>query len=508
MRAWALLLCSAAACSRCGGAKNAASAEELLPAHPSGAIVTAPLSALAQHLAALSDRAAALPGGEQLGDARKALSAQLGFDPFTRAGLLAAGIDPDRGAAVAILEARPRPEWVAALPLKEPALFAQTVQRLMTERFGASPGKEPQSFERGLARIAWRVARGYGMIARGAAPATLVAERKLEESLSRDAGLSAARQRLGAQDLILFAPQGSELSHRYTSRPLPGDSAFSLQSSAQGIAMRLAQQLPPPDAARVQAALVGGGAALVELLPPSAPLRARLGIAPERLLEWLRTRKELAPLLEKLHGADVEAAASVEPGMAFSLAVEKSANIGAAIDYGFDFRRKSPFDTVQLVALAKVSDKPRLIKAFESIAQAMPALGAKIARKGDDFAASYPGGKGARFGVATVEGMQLAYLLGGSIAPADLRRTPRSVNPEAAALYEAAGASIRADFGKLSDALRTLPESAYGAGPQAYVARSVMSQVIEPLRPLRVTLSAEAYPDRLGATLDVEIVAP
>jgi hypothetical protein len=102
----------------------------------------------------------------------------------------------------------------------------------------------------------------------------------------------------------------------------------------------------------------------------------------------------------------------------------------------------------------------------------------------------------------------LAYALGGEIAPQDLRRTARPVNPEAAALYDDAGAALRLDLGKLSDQLRALPESAYGTGPQAYVARSLVSQVIEPLRPVRVSLAAQAYPDSLGATLDLELVAP
>ncbi|HEX4384622.1 MAG TPA: hypothetical protein VH083_16785, partial [Myxococcales bacterium] len=96
-RALALLLL-VAGCSRCGE-KSAASAEELLPLQVPGVIVTAPLAALSGHLQALAARAESLPGGEQLGDLRKGITARLGFDPFTREGLLAAGIDPDRAAA-------------------------------------------------------------------------------------------------------------------------------------------------------------------------------------------------------------------------------------------------------------------------------------------------------------------------------------------------------------------------------------------------------------------------
>src|SRR4030081_413081 len=95
-RGLALLLLATAGCSRCGGT-SAAAAEELLPARPPGAVVTAPLGAVAQHLLALTERASSLPGGEQLGEVRRGTTAQLGFDPLTRDGLLSAGLDPDRG---------------------------------------------------------------------------------------------------------------------------------------------------------------------------------------------------------------------------------------------------------------------------------------------------------------------------------------------------------------------------------------------------------------------------
>src|SRR5207237_9161844 len=116
--------------------------------------------------------------------------------------LLSAGLDPDRGAAVALFEARPRPEWVVALPLTKPDLFAQTVQRLMVERFGASPGAQPQTFERAGTSIAWKVVKGYGMIARGASPmARLDPPMRPEESLAKAPGLTKARTHLGAADV-------------------------------------------------------------------------------------------------------------------------------------------------------------------------------------------------------------------------------------------------------------------------------------------------------------------
>jgi hypothetical protein len=495
----------AAGCSRCAGPKSAASAEELLPQHPSGAVVTAPLSLLAMHGAALSDRAASLPGGEQLGEARKAVAAQLGFDPLTRDGLLSAGLDPDRGAALALLPGTPRPEWVAALPLTKPDRFLASVQRLLVERAGFVPAAQQPAaakvFERGTSveKIAVAVVRGYGLIARGSDPGALVSARPVEQSLARAAGLSAARQKLGAQDLIVWAPPGGDLPKRFTPRPLPGDVSLGMTGSARGIATRFYAQLPPAESAQAQTALPGGGAALVELLPENAFLRARLGVAPERLLQLVP--EQLGMALEAL---PKDVFAGLKPGVALSLGVARGANIGQAIDYGFDWRRKSPFETVELVALAEVVDEKLVLRNLEAVAKAMPQLGARVERKGNDFQVTYAGGKGARFGLHE----RLAYLIGGGIAPQDLRRTPRSNNPEEAALWEDAGAAVRIDFGKLSDALRALPETAYGSGPQAYVARSLVSQVIEPLRPVRLTLTVQAGAGFLGGSADVEIVAP
>jgi hypothetical protein len=509
-RGWALLLLAAAGCSRCG-ATSAAAAEELLPAHPHGAVVTAPLGAVVQHLAALTDKVSSLPGGEQVGELRRGIAARLGFDPLTREGLLSAGLDPDRGAAVALLEGQ---EWVASLPLTKPDQFIQTVQRVLVERAGFAAGAEQPKgakiFDRRGQRVGVAVVKGYGLLARTADPAaTLAGSQALaaDQSLARDPGLKGARNRLGAQDFIAWAPAGSALPRRYTSRPLPGDTALSLQGSQQGIASRIFTQLPPENAQRAAASLPGGGAWLVELLPADAPLRARLGIAPAQLLESLRGTPEVATLLDRLRGADAEVLAAVAPGAAVSLGLARGANIGEAIDYGLDFRRKSPFDTVQLVALAQVSDRPRLIKAFEQIARLMPEMGARAERNGDDFQVSYRAGRGARFGVRELEGKAVAYLMGGTLHPDELRRTPRPASADTAVLYGDTGAAIRVDFGKLAAALRELPPGAYGSGPQSYVARSLVGQVIEPLRTVRVTIAAEAFPDRVGGNIDVELVA-
>lgn len=379
-----------------------------------------------------------------------------------------------------------------ALPLTKPDVFAQTIQKLLVERFGASPGTQPQTYERGGTSIAWKVVKGSGMIARGAQPMARLAPPAPEDSLARAPGLATARQRLGAQDVIVWAPAGSELPQRYVKRSLPGDVAISLQGAPLGLAVRLFAS-----GIDARAALPGGGASLVELLPPDAPLKMRLGISPQELVQRIpdeRIRNLLPP----------EVFAGVKPGFAVAVRLSKSASLAEAVDYGLDWRRKSPFDTLELIGLAEVADEKLALAGMERVARELPQIGAKAERKGNEWQVSYAAGKGPRFGI---EG-KLAYVLGGDVSLKDLRKTPKAANPEAAALYEDLGAAVRADFGKLAAQVHALPESTYGTGPQSYVTRSLVGQVIDPLKPLRISLGAQAQPDFLGASLDVEIAAP
>jgi hypothetical protein len=50
-----------------------------------------------------------------------------------------------------------------------------------------------------------------------------------------------------------------------------------------------------------------------------------------------------------------------------------------------------------------------------------------------------------------------------------------------------------------------MPSSAYGKGPQSYVARSIVSQLIEPLRPFVVRATLAASPQGVLADVSVDI---
>jgi hypothetical protein len=506
------LLLVLAACPR---ERSAGSAEELLPKATQGAIVTAPLAGMAQNASALLARASQLPGGEQLGDFHRAAMAQLGFDPLSREGQLAAGLDPDRGAALVLLPGSARPGWIAAVPLTRPEVFSQTVDRLLRERAGFAVRQDEARGKARVAvysregqpdRVAFSVVRGYGLLARGddaAAQIGAAAERRRPESLAQDETVAAARQRLGAQDLTLVAPSGSGLIQRLAGRSLPGDLDVGVTGTSGGLSSKLFFQAPAQQAERAKASLPGGGGALVRFLPRDAPVLARLGLRPADVLREARRIPEIAELLTRLgEGVENDIAATLLPGMAISLDLAPHANLASLVDFGFlDWHRHSPLETLQVVALAPVADRARLERALDAAAKALASAGARATRTGGGWQVRYAAGEGPGFGVRELGGKPVAYLVGGGITAEQLGETPS----RAPVLEQDAGASLQVDLARLAERVRALPESAYGSGPQAYVARSLVGQVLEPLAPLRLSISAIPRDDGVRAEADVAI---
>jgi hypothetical protein len=505
------LLVLLAACPR---ERSAGSAEELLPKATHGAVVTAPLAGMAQNASALLNRASQLPGGEQLGDSRRAVTAQLGFDPFSREGQLAAGLDPD-GRAALVLAADDRSGWIAAVPLTRPDVFSQTVDRLLRERAAFTVRQEETrgkirvavySREGERDRVAFAVVRGYGMLARGDEPAAQIAAAGAlspGDSLAQDARLTAARQQIGAQDLTLIAPAGSALVQRLSARPLPGDLSVGLTGTAGGLSSKLFFQAPPEQAQRIKASLPGGAGALVRFLPSDAPLVARLGLQPADALREARRIPEISELLARV-GDDVanDIAAGLLPGTVFSLDLRPGANLAALVDFGFlEWHKRSPLGTFQVVALAPVADRSRLQRAFERTAKALASVGAQATRTASGWRVRYAAGEGPQFGIRDLGSKPVAYLVGGGLVAEQLGPSA-SRGP---VLEQDQGAALQIDLARLAARVRSLPESAYGSGPQAYVARSLVSQVVEPLASLRVSAAAIPRDEGLRAEIDIAI---
>jgi hypothetical protein len=444
------------------------------------------------------------------------VSRQLGFDPLSRDGQVAAGLDPDRGAALVLLPGA-TPGWIAALPLSRPDAFARTVDRVLRERAGFA---NRQDETRGKARIAiyaregghdrigFAMVRGYGVLARGDDPAAAIAagaERPRASSLAQDERLAAARRRLGAQDLTVVAPAGSGLLERLSPRALPGDVDLGVTATAGGISSKFFFQAPPERTQRMKAAMPGGGGSLVRFLPPGAPFVAHVGLQPADALREAKKVPEIADLSARL-GDEVtnDIAGALLPGAAVAVDVAPRANLATLVDFGLaDWQRHSPFETFQIVALAPVGDSARLERAFETAARALPRVGARATRSGSAWQVRYAGGEGPRFGIRDLGGKPVAYLVGGGIAPEQLGEGPR----RPAVVEQDAGASLQIDFGKLAAHVGALPESSYGSGPQAYVARSLVAQVLEPLGPLGLTLAV--LPEDEGARAEIDVaIAP
>jgi hypothetical protein len=356
-------------------------------------------------------------------------------------------------------------------------------------------------------RVGFAVVRGYGVLAHGDDPAAQIgasATRPRENSLAQDARVAAARQQIGAQDLTLVAPWGSALQ-RFSARPLAGDLAVGLTGTAEGISSKLFFQAAAEQAQRIKASLPGGAGALVRFLPRDAPVVVRLGLQPADALREAKQIPELAELLARV-GDEVsnDVAASLLPGTAFSIDLRATANVSRIVDFGFlDWHKRSPLETFQVVALGLVADRPRLERAFEQAARTLAAVGAQTRRTPTGWRVRYAAGEGPQFGIRELGGKTVAYLVGGGIGPEQLG----AAVARAPVLEQDMGASLQIDLGKLAARVRALPETAYGSGPQAYVARSLISQVVEPLAPLRVFAAAIPRDEGVRAEIDVAIAA-
>jgi hypothetical protein len=235
----------------------------------------------------------------------------------------------------------------------------------------------------------------------------------------------------------------------------------------------------------------------------------RLWLQPSEVLRQTRRIPEIAQAMDALAaGGDDplrDIAPALAPGAALAIGLSPSARLATVVDYGiFDWRTRSPFEFLQLLALAPVADEARLSRALESFAKALPKAGAQVQRTTDGWQIRYAGGEGPRFGVATVAGQKVAWLAGG-FGGRDLTailaggRDP-SLPP---VLAQDPGAAVRIDLAALAARVRSLPDSTYGTGPQAYVARSLVGQIIEPLSAVRVTVSA--IPTVRGLRADVDV---
>jgi hypothetical protein len=63
------------------------------------------------------------------------------------------------------------------------------------------------------------------------------------------------------------------------------------------------------------------------------------------------------------------------------------------------------------------------------------------------------------------------------------------------------------DLGELAGAVHALPDSAYGSGPQVFVTRALVSQVIDPLQRLYGRLELRPTPRGIIVDLSLSLAA-
>jgi hypothetical protein len=509
----------------CRGRRAGPPPERYLPADVQAAVVVPEAGRAARQLAALHATLSEFPGATDLAAARGALAAQLGLDPLDPAGLREAGVEPRRGAALALL-ARPaapgssRGTPLLVLPVADAERLEGLLARLARERLGA----EVRALEpRGpVTAVAFRRAAGEppaltylllehtALVAPGPSGPEVVAEAAAlteERSLARSAPYAAARRAVGDSVAALaFAPPGSPL--------LAGVGALrdglGLGFEARERALRARVAVPLGDRAPSFRALAGGGAAaqLVGRLAPGAALVLRWDGAVDalarRLLPHLppAERARLAARgieperdLPGLLGPGVAAAAWLSPSL-------ELAGLGEAS------LRADPLRLIRFEAVAPLADPARARAISERLAS--PRRG-RAPRDGA-FRLATPSGEIAW----RLEGDRL-LLAGGP--PGALDELSARVSGGGAgwrAPTEAAGAALSGGLGgavldaqRLVASVRALPEDAFGTGPSGFVVRSVVDRFLDPAARLAaLSLRAELAEETLVVGVEVEAAGP
>lgn len=547
-----LLVCALAglwSCADCG--RSARSAEELLPGAFAVAGVTAPLGqlslALEREAKALSTTALAEP----INGVVVAMARELGFDLLKREGLLSAGLDPERGAAFVIPPAQgaQRTPWMAALPLAKPDLFLQKVDALLQRR-GLFPQREEEA-RAGLKivvysrpgdqqKVGFGVVRGHGLVARAADPvAELVAAqgRPVELSLAKNPQLARARADQGARDVIVILSEGTELLRRFATIGAPGETSVGLllkeplgEAGADGFSARIVQRLTESAAKALHEALPGGQDLLGFL--PKAPLMLQLSVRTEKLPELLKATR-LAPLVEgleaslKAQGLELDKGVFASLGSEVALAVRLSptANLARATDPAvFELTGGGFLDVIEVTALGAVVEPKKLEAVLDAALDGQgrgrqarfEELGLVVKKgpstlgEGFEWTVTDQRGHEARLGVVASPSRAsgaaaIGYLLSGKGDPKEILAAV--LKPPAQATAPAA-AAVRVDLAELWTQVQRLPPEAYGSGPGAMVARSLTTQVLEPLSRLKGKVELRIVLDRLSVDAAVSLAGP
>jgi hypothetical protein len=485
----------------------------------------------AEELAALHAAVSGFPGAGEIAGARGALAAQLGFDPLDPDALADAGVDPRRGAAVALVErAGPRGEPGSATLVVLPAADAPKVERLLAriarDRLGAT--ERTAETHGGVAAVVFRragagaAALSYTVVERtallsthptGPALVTEAAALPPAASLGESPAWKIARRALGESvAAVAFAPPGSRLLRGVW--PLADGVAFGFSAGRTRLVARGAILLGQREPSFRALAADGLAAPLVARLDPEAPLVARWDG------DFAALGKKLVPMIGARdrawlarRGVDLERDlfAVLAPGGALALSVPARFALGGLTA---DTARSDPLRAFEFEAILPFRDGTDPAGAAERLARAVGAARRGRAQEDGTARLSTPSGEIAW----RVDGAGGRILAAGG-RPGRIDALVARVSGEGAgwkppsaeageALSNGLGGAVL-DMGRLVSSVRALPVEAFGSGPSGFVMRSLVERVIEPAdRLAAVSLRADLVEGALVLDLDVEARPP
>ncbi len=528
---WLALAVVATGCSHCGSKAARQSAERLIPSGGHFILAVPNLGALADRAQALLATARGGAGGQQLVAWSANLARQLGFDPLTRDGLKAAGIDPQASLALAA-GGSSGPGVLVAIPVGDESVLEATVDRLAKDRADARvkstrsvQGKTVTVLSRASDHaplFAYAPREGFLLLGVGRDAARDVAQALLlapEKSIAASPLYLASRQKVGPRDIYFYLPRSG--SKRFGL--VPDVAAVGLKLSAKELAARAYLALPNAQDQAWAATVVGGGAAELAELPRGAPFYLRGGI------DWPAVAKQLGQSRDggfslgmlreaaRSNGIDLDedVLQNLAPGFALSLGLAPKASLATALD--FDPRISNPFHTYSLVAVGQVKDAKRAAATLAKLSEALNqcatcGLTVTSARAGSVlvYTERYAEGEGLSWALVGKElvvsgGERLPAILASIQAKKDTLKSTDFAPAATSALFGEPGIACAADFEELGQMVKALPDSAYGTGPSSFMVRSLISGVVDPLS--RLTVVAAVAPVAGGVTLDLSVAA-
>jgi hypothetical protein len=457
--------------------------------------------------------AAQFQGFSSSGEYAAALMAQLGVDLRSPISLMQAGIDPNRGLAVALL---PGNRAYLVLGLADLDRLRHTLASMAKNRMGAAVastreerGQSLTSFSGAAgSQLGFIAKAGWALIALGESISELPGYASLApvDSLAEAPGLTGALRRLPpGQDIYLYFPLVSSITGQY------GLGECTVAAQLTEDALRVRAELPRISS-RLAFAERGQAPDLVSFLPKDAFLMARYDGNPRLLEGILRAAlgSQFIRAAEQVRfDLSTEVLGNLRPGMVASLSLAPTVMLSGLPE--LNVRQTNPFQYVHLVALGEVRDRAKAQATLERIPQLASLVGAKVERADHSgntvYLTTYAQGEGthlAQFGdrIAIASPMRRLDEVIARLRQSSDREGASSDDSGLRKGLEADPVVAVLDFRRLTESVKSLPASAFGVG--GFAIKATMLRWLDSVGDLRtMSVGFAARDGILQAELDL-----